>query len=146
MSNRTCIRIASDNRNKFLVDYLTDAKRKSLLSNRDQTELNNLAEFYKKKSFAKSTSTKHIKSIIKETPTVVDKINPLPMNSRPGTSSKLIIDYEDTEDEDDRALDELLLGTNASKKTRLSSSPIDDTLKWLRTERKSDFNLCLTGI
>lgn len=116
---RTCLDIAKENKNEIILNILNKKSKKAPELTQDY--LNNLTEFYKKKSFARPSSSKHVKSLI----TTIEPKN--------------IQKSNDKLEEDEEIID--------SKKFKLSSSPVDDALKWMTANKnkKHNFELSLTG-
>ncbi len=155
-SNKTCLALANEKGNRTIISLLNEKFKQSATPSLNPDELNNLAEFYKKKSFAKSSSTKHLKAVIQENHAfdLNQKIEPIPMvvNSNidvPKASTSKVFEFDSDNDddiEDDKHSLSDLEDKISSKKSRFSSSPQDDTWKWIKSESRTNFELCLTGI
>jgi hypothetical protein len=161
----TCLRIAQERGNVAIIKILEEKSKQCAGPNLNQAELNSLAEFYKKKTFAKSNSTKHIKSVIHDnfkfgsSQNAAINIDTMsmaqaPAEPKPGTCKEFKLESDDddsdvsSDDEDNTEKHDLsdLEERSLSKKSRLSSSPVKDSLEWFKDRSKTNFELCLTGI
>ncbi len=142
--------LAKEKDNQIIINLLNGKMKQYGAPSLNPDELSNLAEFYKKKTFAKSNSTKLIKSVIQDSLTfdLAQKIEPISISAdlKPTTSKVLEFDSDsDAYEEDDKHSLSDIEDKNLSKKFRLSSSPVEDTLKWMKNDSTTNFELCLTG-
>ena len=113
-----------------------------------------LKEFYKKKCFAKSSSSSFMSHLsLKSTNNTMPQTSGLTISGKKSIEKEATFDTESSdEDEDDN--DEILEEKEIAKRKRLSMSPmnrIDDTLKWIKSQPSNDstnfsnFQFSLTG-
>lgn len=113
-----------------------------------------LKEFYKKKCFAKSSSSPFMSHLsLKSTNNTMPQTSGLAISGKKSIEKEATFDTESSdEDEDDN--DEILEEKEIAKRKRLSMSPmnrIDDTLKWIKSQPSNDstnfsnFQFSLTG-